>query len=134
MGARTLSELAEELGATLVGDGAVVIRGVAGIREAQDGDLTFLANSRYEGYLQDTRAAAVLCDREPRVSNVPLLHVDNPYLAFQKAVRLFRPELYQPMPGVHPTAVVSPAAHLGEGAAIGPHCVIEPGARVGAGT
>lgn len=134
MSTRTLAELAAELGGTVVGDGAVTIRGVAGIREAQPGDITFIANSRYDGYLQETQASAVICSQEPRESTVPLLKVDNPYLAFQKVVRLFRPELYKPLPGVHPTAVVSPAASVGEGASIGPHCVIETGARVGANT
>ncbi len=132
MNTRTLAELAIELGGTIVGDGSIVIRGVAGIREAQAGDLTFLANSRYENYIAETQASAIICDRAPRTANVPLLQVDHPYLAFQKAVRLFRPELYQPLPGVHPTAVVSPAAHIGEGASIGPHCTVEPGARIGA--
>jgi UDP-3-O-[3-hydroxymyristoyl] glucosamine N-acyltransferase len=130
----TLAELARALGGTVVGDDSVEIRGVAGIREALPGDVTFLANSRYEGYLAETRASAVICDRAHRHANVPLLQVDHPYLAFQKAVGLFRPELYQPLPGVHPTAVVSPAANIGEGASIGPLCTIEPGARVGAKT
>ena len=107
MSTRTLAELAAELGGHVIGDDSLEIRGVAGIREAQPGDVTFLANSRYEGYLADTRASAVICDRTPRHASVPLLQVDHPYLAFQKAVRLFRPELYQPLPGVHPTAVVS---------------------------
>ena len=132
MNTRTLAELAVELGGTVVGDDAVVIRGVAGIREAQGGDLTFLANSRYEGYVAETQASAIICDRAPRTAKVPLLQVDHPYLAFQKAVRLFRPELYNPLPGVHPTAVVSPAAHVAAGASIGPHCTVEPGARIGA--
>src|SRR5947209_4910711 len=117
---RTLAELASELGGTVVGDDTLLIRGVAGIREAQPGDVTFLANSRYEGYLAETRAAAVICDRQPRLARVTLLQVDHPYLAFQKVVQLLRPDLYQPLPGVHPTAVVSPAAHVGEGASIGP--------------
>jgi len=129
---RTLSELAEALGGTVIGDGTLMIRGVAGIREAQAGDITFLANTRYEGYLAETRATAVICDRQPRHATVTLLQVDHPYLAFQKAVRLFRPELYQPLPGVHPSAVVSPAAHIGDGASVGPHCTVEPGARIGA--
>ena len=134
MSTRTLAELAQELGGSVVGDESLVIRGVAGIREALPGDITFLANSRYEGYLSETRASAVICDRSSRQAPVPLLQVDHPYLAFQKVVRLFRPELYQPLPGVHPTAVVSPAASLGEGVSIGPHCTVESGARIGAKT
>ena len=132
MTTRTLGELAAELGGEVVGDPNVVIRGVAGIKEAEPGDLTFIANARYEGYLDDTRASAVICAPGTRRTQVPLVLVENPYLAFQKIVRVFRPDLDRPEPGVHPTAVVSPAATVGEGASVGPHCVVEAGARIGA--
>ena len=62
---------------------------------------------------------------------MPLLQVDNPYLAFQKVVRQLRPDLYRPLPGVHATAVVSPAATIGDGASVGAYCVVEAGARIG---
>ena len=128
---RTLGELAEHLQGTIVGDSAIEIRGVAGIREAQPGDITFLANARYDSYLLETRASAVICSREPRTSPVPLLQVDNPYLAFQRLVRVFRPDRNRPAPGVHPTAVVAPDARLGVEVSIGPHCVIESQAVIG---
>jgi UDP-3-O-[3-hydroxymyristoyl] glucosamine N-acyltransferase len=128
---RTLAELAAELQGDVVGDGSLVIQGVAGIREALPGDLTFIANNRYDAYLNETRASAVICSREPRVCDVPLLLVDNPYLAFQRAVRIFRPDLYRPAPGIHPSAVVSLVATVGAGAAIGPMCVVEAGAVIG---
>jgi len=128
---RTLSELAAELQGQVVGDGSIVIRGVAGIREAQAGDITFIANARYDAYLQETRAAAVICGREPRTPVVPLLVVENPYLAFQRVVRIFRPDTHRPAPGVHPTAVVAADAVVAATASIGAHCVVEPGARIG---
>jgi UDP-3-O-[3-hydroxymyristoyl] glucosamine N-acyltransferase len=131
MKARTLAELAGELGAELLGDGAVRIEGVAGIREARPGDITFIANSRYDAYLDETRASAVICARGTRPARVPLLRVDNPYLAFQRVVRIFRPDAYRPAPGVHPTAVVAPEAALGREVSIGPQCVVEAGARLG---
>jgi len=128
---RTLAELAAELGGEVIGDGSTVIRGVAGIREALPGDITFLANSRYDAYLEETRASAVICSRESRPAVLPLLQVDNPYLAFQRVVKVFRPEQYRPAAGVHPSALVDTKAELGEGVSIGPHCVVERGARVG---
>jgi UDP-3-O-[3-hydroxymyristoyl] glucosamine N-acyltransferase len=128
---RTLSELAKELQAEVVGDGATVIAGVAGIREAMPGDITFIANARYDAYLDETRASAVICSRETRPGPVPMLLVDNPYLAFQSVVRIFRPNHDRPAPGVHPTAVVSAEAVVGKDVAIGPQTVIEAGARLG---
>jgi UDP-3-O-[3-hydroxymyristoyl] glucosamine N-acyltransferase len=128
---RTLSELAVELNGELIGDASIVIRGVAGIREALPGDITFIANSRYDAYLDETRASAVICSRETRQAILPLLCVENPYLAFQKVVRIFRPDRDRPQPGTHPTAVVSKDAVLGHEASIGPWCVVEAGASVG---
>jgi UDP-3-O-[3-hydroxymyristoyl] glucosamine N-acyltransferase len=132
MPTRTLGELAAELDGVVVGDPGTVIRGVAGIREAMPGDITFLANARYDGYLSETRASAVICSREPRESALPLLQVDNPYLAFQKIVRVFRPDPYRPEPGIHPTAVIAADATLGEEVSVGAWCVVERGARIGA--
>ncbi len=131
---RTLRELADELGGELVGDGAIAIHGVAGIREAEPGDITFLANSRYENYLDETRASAVIVSRAPRACRVPLIQVDNPYLAYQKLVRVFRPELPRQAAGIHPSAMVADGAEIGANASIGAYCVIESGARIGADT
>jgi len=129
---RTLAELAELLDGEVVGNPRTEIRGVAGIREAQPGDLTFIANSRYENYLVETRASAVICSRELRDAPLPLLRVDNPYLAFQRIVRVFRPELLHAEPGVHPTAVVAADAVVDASASIGAHCVVESRAVIGA--
>jgi UDP-3-O-[3-hydroxymyristoyl] glucosamine N-acyltransferase len=134
MTTRTLAELAAMLGGQCDGDGATVIRGVAGIREALPGDITFLANARYEPYLLETRASAVICSRAARHSPVPLLQVDNPYLAFQQIVGVFRPEPPRPAPGVHPAAVVAADVVLGEGVSVGANCVVEARARIGART
>jgi UDP-3-O-[3-hydroxymyristoyl] glucosamine N-acyltransferase len=128
---RTLSELAAELGGEVVGDGTVVLKGVAGIREAQPGDVTFLANARYEPQLAETRASAVICAETPRHCRVPQLRVKNPYLAFTRAVRVFRPDLYRPVPGIHPSAVISRTARVGAAVSIGPNVVIEDEAVVG---
>jgi UDP-3-O-[3-hydroxymyristoyl] glucosamine N-acyltransferase len=128
---RTLAELAEALKGQIVGDGSVLIRDVAGIREALPGDVTFIANSRYDAYLDETRASAVICARDTRMAQVPLLLVENPYLAFQQVVRIFRPDRDRPPAGVHPTAVVATDAVLGAEVSVGPWCVVESGAQVG---
>ena len=128
---RTLDALAADIGGEVVGDGTVEISGVAGIREAGPGDLTFLANSRYDGYLDDTKAAAVICAPGTRRAAVPQLLVPNPYLAFQRIVRVFRPEITRQPAGVHPTAVVAADVRLGADVSVGPHCVVEPGATLG---
>jgi UDP-3-O-[3-hydroxymyristoyl] glucosamine N-acyltransferase len=131
MNPRRIADLAQELGAKLIGDPELSISGVAGIREARPGDLTFLANPRYEIHLGETRASAVLIEEaKPGAGLAQLVH-PHPYLAFLKAVKIFRKERSRPALGVHPTAVVYPGAEVGERVSLGPHVVIDEGAKVG---
>jgi UDP-3-O-[3-hydroxymyristoyl] glucosamine N-acyltransferase len=126
-----VAELARALGGDVFGDGAALVTGVAGIREARPGDVTFLANPRYEPYLEQTRASVVLL-AEPRPSLcVPQIVHASPYLAYLKAVKLFRGERPRPPAGVHPTAVIDPTAVLGAEVSVGPHAVVEAGATIG---
>jgi UDP-3-O-[3-hydroxymyristoyl] glucosamine N-acyltransferase len=131
MTSHPLAELAELLGARLVGDGTVAITGVAGLREARRGDVTFLVNPRYEAYLKDTGASAVLVSEVRPDCAIPQLVAADPYMAFLKAVKIFRQERPRPPVGVHATAVIAPGVVLGRDVSIGPHVVIEEGAVLG---
>ncbi|MDP2938459.1 MAG: LpxD N-terminal domain-containing protein, partial [Candidatus Omnitrophota bacterium] len=44
---KTLEEIAELIDGEVVGNGSIVITGVSGIKEAGDGDITFVANPKY---------------------------------------------------------------------------------------
>lgn len=128
-------EAAQLVGGDLEGDGDLVLTGLAGIREAKPGELSFVANSRYAAAVAATRAGAVIVSRDwNRPAPCALIRVDQPDRAFARIAERFAPPPIVPPPGVHPAAVVAPDAELGEGASIGPHCVLEPGCRVGAGS
>lgn len=127
-----LSELVARMGGDLDGDGAIEIKGVAGIKEAREGDITFLGHARYEEFLADTRASAVIVpDDHPVDIPLAVVRIDSPYLAFQKAMTILFGDPYRPASGVHPTAVVADSATVGENVAVGPHVVIEANAVVG---
>ena len=131
-----LQELAQKLGCRLEGSPGIEITGVAGIDHAASGQLTFLANRRYSRQLKTTNASAVLIEdgillqREPELQPLAALRTPNPYLAFAHAIELFyRAPVYAP--GVHPTAIVAPAAKIGEGAHIGPYCFVDEDVEIG---
>jgi len=126
-----LSELAEKLGCTVEGDANLEITGVAGIEDAQPGELTFLANRKYARALDATRASAVLITKEEKRPRIAALRSSNPYLDFARAIDLFHPEPRY-APGVHPTAVISTSAEIGAGAHIGPYCYIADDVKIGA--
>jgi UDP-3-O-[3-hydroxymyristoyl] glucosamine N-acyltransferase len=126
-----LGELATRLGAELRGDAELEVTGVKGIEEAGPTEVTFVANPRYASLARKTRAAAVLVEPGFQEISAATLRLNNPYLAFSRALALF----YQPPaypPGIHPTAVIDPSAEIGEGAHIGAYVVIGPGVRLGA--
>ena len=128
---KTVGEITRLLGGELAGDPGVLITGLSGIKEAQSGDLTFVANPKYFPLVEKTKASAIICPPTMMVGGKILIRVENPSLAFAKAVGFFVGEpvpLYQ---GIHATAIISPEAKLGREVNIGPYVVIERGAVIG---
>jgi UDP-3-O-[3-hydroxymyristoyl] glucosamine N-acyltransferase len=125
-----LGELAIRLGADLRGDAELEVTGVKGIEEAGPTEITFVANPRYAGLARKTHAAAVLVEPGFQEIAAATLRIENPYLAFSRALGFFyQPPVYEP--GIHPTAVIDPTAEIGAGAHIGAYVVVGPHVRIG---
>jgi UDP-3-O-[3-hydroxymyristoyl] glucosamine N-acyltransferase len=131
----TVEEIRAHVDGKLEGSGEGVLRGVAGLDEAGEGDLTFLANPKYRSALETTRASAVLvAEGVPCPPHLAVIRTPDPYAALMRVVHLFDPGLPEVAVGAHPTAVVSPEAVIGPEVGIGPHVVVEAGATLGART
>jgi UDP-3-O-[3-hydroxymyristoyl] glucosamine N-acyltransferase len=126
-----LAQLAATLGARLEnGSPETEITGVAGIKEAGPGQLTFVANPKYAAAAKSTKATAVLVAEDAPAIPAAMLRSKNPYLDFARAIALFhQPPLYEP--GVHSTAVVHASAKIGPRAHIGPYVVIDQNVQIG---
>jgi UDP-3-O-[3-hydroxymyristoyl] glucosamine N-acyltransferase len=129
-----LKELARVVGGEVSGDDSIMISGVAGIKEARPGDVTFLANPRYEKFMDSTQASAVIAPPGTSGRGKPLVFSENPYLSFVKAVEFFVPNKNNYPRVVHPGAVISESAVIGGGVAVGACAVVEDRARIGDGT
>ena len=125
-----LRELAERQECRLDGDGDIEIVRVAGIQNAAAGDITFLANPKYEKLLQTTSASAVILRDDAPAAPCAMLRARDPYLAFARAVGLFAPE-WRPAPGVHSLAAIASDARLGADVSIGAFVAVGEGATVG---
>jgi UDP-3-O-[3-hydroxymyristoyl] glucosamine N-acyltransferase len=131
-----LRDIAERLQCRLEGDGEVDIVGVAGIQQAQPGDLTFVANPRYLPALATTHASAVILG--PGKAGDPgapcaVLHTDDPYSAFARAVSLFATTV-RPAAGIDRLSAVADGASIGADVSIGPFVTVGAGATIGART
>ena len=126
-----LGQIASTLGSRLEdGSPELEITGVAGIEEAEGGEITFVANPKYAARAKTTKASAIIVSENFPAVEVATLRVKNPYLAFAKAIELFyHPPQYAP--GIHPTAVIHPSSKIGEGAHVGPYAVVEANVVIG---
>lgn len=148
----TAAALADRFSLGLRGDGQVRVEGVGTLAAAGPGQLAFLANSRYRSQLADSRAGVVVLRQEDADNATgTVLIAKDPYTAFAKMAALFEHKPSRP-PGIHASAVIDPAASIGqnvhigpfvsvgarsvigEGAILGPHCVIGEDCEVGAGS
>jgi len=130
----TLGEIARLVNGELIGDPNEVITGISGIKEAKEGDITFLANSKYSCLMDTTKASAVITARDAGEFKKPVIKTDNPSVAFTRVVSLVAPNDVRHPQGVHPTAVISPQAKLAEGVAVGAYTVIEEAVEIGRDT
>ena len=129
----TLREIAERLECRLEGDGDIDIVRVAGIQDAGPGDLTFVANAKYEKALPATRASAVILRHDALTAPCAILRAHDPYLAFARAVGLFTP-IERPAPGIDTHTAIAAGAQVGQNVSIGPFVAIGEGTSVGDGT
>jgi UDP-3-O-[3-hydroxymyristoyl] glucosamine N-acyltransferase len=133
MSGMRVREIAERVGGEVVGDGDTLIEGVAGIRYAAAGELSYVSQARYAGDVAKTNASAVMVGRDWNApAPVVLIKVDSAEKAFAEVAQWFAPDPVSYPPGIHPTAVISPEAVLGPDVHVGPYCVIGPDASVGA--
>lgn len=128
---KSVKEIAQFIGGEIVGDDSLVITGVAGIKEAKEGDITFLANPKYFPLAEKTAASVIIAGRDTGAVAKTLIRTDNPSLSFTKVIALFLPEEGSCYKGIHETAVIGKNVTLGTDVAVGPYVVIENNVRVG---
>jgi len=131
----TLEEINKLVGGKLEGDPSIVIKGVSGMKEAGEGDLTFLANPKYEALIETSKASAIITSKKTKKDvSKPVIRVENPSLAFAKVVSfMFQDEKKLPE-GIHPTAILGKGVDLGKNVSLGPYVVVEDGAKIGENT
>jgi UDP-3-O-[3-hydroxymyristoyl] glucosamine N-acyltransferase len=121
---KSLKELAGYLGGTVIGDGEVLVKGLAGLDDAKEGDITFLANPKYAGKVATTRASAVILPPGAAAHGRNVIEVANPYLAFAKLLTLFTSRPFAPRG-------VMEGAYVGRDVTLGSDVTIFPGVVVG---
>lgn len=130
----TLAQIAKLIDGEVIGDSQILITGISGIKEAQKGDITFVANPKYMPLINTTRASAIITSLTIKNVDKPLIRTENPSLAFAKLVSYFAPDESVIEPGIHPTAIIGEEVKLGENVCIQPYVIISNGVSIGDNT
>ena len=115
------------------------ITGIASLKMAQRGDLSFLANPKYKSEVKDTNASLVLLPEDysessPKINQL-FIKTKNPSRSLAEVCRLIYGKLFSNLPiGLDPLASVHQSAVIGDGVSVGPFCYIGKGVRVGKNT
>jgi len=128
----TIAEIASFLGGTVNGADDTIISGIRSIEEANEGDLTFIANKKYLKKLKSTNASAILVSSQV-AEGKNLIIVSDPYAALGKLLMLFYP-LEHGRSGVSPDACIEDGAIVSPEATIFHRAFICRGAKIGKGT
>ncbi len=133
----TASDLAQQLGGELSGDGETLLTGFASADRAQTGDITFAEKDTHFAAAAASAAAAILISGVSAASPTAaasakvLIRVPDARIAAARALSFFYPPEVFPA-GIHPTAHLAPTAEVDPTAHIGPGCVLGEGVKIGA--
>lgn len=132
----TAQQIASYLNGSIEGNPDVSVQTFAKIEEGTEGAISFLANSKYEQYIYDTKSSIVLVNRDFQAQqpvNTTLIRVDNAYEAIARLLTLYE-QTQNKREGIHPLAYIAETATIGENCYIGPFAYIGENVTIGEGT
>jgi UDP-3-O-[3-hydroxymyristoyl] glucosamine N-acyltransferase len=112
-----------------------IVRGIAALKAARPGELSFLGNPKYKPEVTASAASIVLLPLdyvgEPK-PNQMFLFLEKPSIGLALLCARLEQLLWpKPAPGIHPSAIIAPDAQIAPSASIGPLCIVESGVVIG---
>ena len=132
----TLSQVAELIGARMIGDPSFIVRGINEIHMVEAGDLTFVDHPKYYNKALNSAATTVLINKEVECpEGKALLIHDKPFDAYVSLATRFRPfekavAMISPSAVIGEGTVIQPGAFIGNHVTIGKNCIIHANASI----
>ena len=133
----TSSDIAEILHGTVDGDAKAMVWQLAKIEEGKPGSLSFLANPKYESFIYETKATAVIVGRDFKPEkdlpeNLTLIRVEDPYKSFARLLEYYN-HLKSDKKGIEDPVFIAEGAEIGEDVYLGAFCYVGKNAVIGKG-
>jgi UDP-3-O-[3-hydroxymyristoyl] glucosamine N-acyltransferase len=134
---KPLGAIVDALGGRLEGPPDQPVVRLAPIATAGPDEIAFVAQARYAGQIQTTRAGTLIVSpdlAEAAGRRGACIVCDDPYLYFARLSQWWRQQ-HDPLPAarIDPLASIHPGAVLGQGVDVGPYAVIGDGATLADG-
>lgn len=130
----TVGEVCNIVNGEVVGNKDLLLKKISSLEDADISSLSFLTNQKYKKLLNTTKAGAVIVSQDITEAVPTLIKVEDPDLAFSKAVNYMFPSPPDLPELVDEKAFISSEANIADEVSVGAGAVIESGAVVGRGS
>ncbi|HEU0109409.1 MAG TPA: UDP-3-O-(3-hydroxymyristoyl)glucosamine N-acyltransferase [Flavisolibacter sp.] len=133
----TAAQISILLNGKIEGNADATVSSFGKIEEAQDGQLTFLANPKYEDYLYTTSASIAIVNEDYQLQKAvkpTLIRVADAYTAFAQLLGKYQEMVNQQMKGIQQPCYISQSASLAEDVFVGAFSYIGDNVKIGQNT
>lgn len=130
----TASQIALMVQGKVEGDAAAAVTSFGKIEEAITGQLSFLANPKYEEYLYVTKASIVMINADlvlKSTVSATLIRVPNAYSAFATLMTAYQELAAQQLTGIQQPSYIAASATVGEKVYVGAFAFVGEQVKIG---
>lgn len=130
----TAAQIAMLIQGTIEGDPEAKVNSFGKIEEAKQGQLSFLANPKYEDFLYSSGASVVIINQSQELKqavSATLIKVPDAYSAFAQLLTAYQEMKSKQLLGIQEPSFISPSAKIGEGVFIGAFSYIGENVEIG---
>lgn len=130
----TAAQIADIITAKIEGDASVIVESFGKIEEAKAGQLTFLANPKYEDFLYTTQASLIIINESlvlKQEMTATILRVPDAYSAFATLLYTYQQLKNQQLSGIQQPVYIDKSATMGSNAFIGAFVYLGENVKLG---
>lgn len=129
----SVKQVADIIGGEIVGDESLKINTLSKIQEGKPGSISFLANPKYESFIYETNATAVIVSKDfvpKKEISTTLIKVDDSYTSFTKLLEFYEQFIVSQKVGIQEPSYIGEGSVTGSNifrgafSYIGTHCLI----------
>lgn len=121
------SQISSLINGTIEGDAGIVVNSFGKIEDAKQGQLSFLANPKYEEYIYSTGASVIIINDALELKHpvsATLIRVKDAYSAFAQLLTFYQEMQTRSMSGRQEPVYVHPSATIGNNVFLGAFCYV----------